>query len=89
MKTVAHEIGHIFHLKHCQKYACLMNGSNSLPEADTKPLWLCPECLQKFTWHLGYDVTERFQALRKFYVENGFKSEANFMSKSIVLCGSN
>jgi len=27
--TLVHEIGHMFGLKHCVYYECLMNGSNS------------------------------------------------------------
>jgi archaemetzincin len=84
MRTVAHELCHILQIKHCQKYACLMNGSNSLEEADKRPLWLCPGCLRKLTWHLGYDADESFQSLQKFYDETGFRTEFEFISKSAV-----
>ncbi|KAL1771344.1 archaemetzincin-2 isoform X1 [Sigmodon hispidus] len=44
-KTLTHEIGHIFGLRHCQWLACLMQGSNHLEESDRPPLNLCPICL--------------------------------------------
>jgi archaemetzincin len=36
-KVLLHEIGHLFNLKHCKYYRCLMNGSNSLEESERKP----------------------------------------------------
>ncbi|MEM6300068.1 MAG: archaemetzincin, partial [Bacteroidota bacterium] len=33
-KTAAHEIGHIFSIRHCQDFACVMAGSNNRPELD-------------------------------------------------------
>jgi len=85
MKTVAHEVGHITHIKHCQKYACLMNGSNSFPEADKRPIWLCPACLYKLTWYLDYDVADRFDYLYNFYLKNGFGREAHFIKNSLKI----
>jgi archaemetzincin len=83
MKTVAHELGHISHIKHCQKHACLMNGSNSLAEADKRPIWLCPACLYKLTWFLGYEVEERYNNLHNFYLRFGLEKEALFIEKSL------
>lgn len=37
-----------------------MNGSNSLPESDSKPLHLCPVCLRKLCWNLRVDPVRRF-----------------------------
>lgn len=36
-KVMCHELGHLFNMRHCIYYSCLMNGSNSLEEASTKP----------------------------------------------------
>ncbi|XP_077709825.1 archaemetzincin-2 isoform X2 [Canis aureus] len=62
-KTLTHEIGHIFGLRHCQWLACLMQGSNHLEEADRRPLNLCPICLRKLQCAIGFNIIERYQAL--------------------------
>ncbi|XP_072795574.1 archaemetzincin-2 isoform X2 [Vicugna pacos] len=62
-KTLTHEIGHIFGLRHCQWLACLMQGSNHLEEADRRPLNLCPICLRKLQSAVGFSIEERYKAL--------------------------
>ncbi|EAW89047.1 archaemetzincin-2 isoform X2 [Homo sapiens] len=62
-KTLTHEIGHIFGLRHCQWLACLMQGSNHLEEADRRPLNLCPICLHKLQCAVGFSIVERYKAL--------------------------
>ncbi|XP_047564602.1 archaemetzincin-2 isoform X1 [Lutra lutra] len=62
-KTLTHEIGHIFGLRHCQWLACLMQGSNHLEEADRRPLNLCPICLRKLQCAVGFNIIDRYQAL--------------------------
>merc|ERR1719504_635066 len=48
LKTMLHEIGHMFGLKHCTWYNCLMRGSNGEGvEHQLNPLYLCPVCLRK------------------------------------------
>ena len=47
IKVLVHEIGHLFGLKHCVYFECIMNGSNNLDESDEKPVYLCPICLHK------------------------------------------
>src|SRR3712207_7363776 len=34
LKIAAHETGHMFSVRHCTKYECVMNGSNHLGETD-------------------------------------------------------
>ena len=82
MRTATHELGHMFSLKHCIEYKCLMNGSNSLSEADTKPLWLCPNCLAKISWCTQYDILERYDNLIEFFGELGFVEESKFLKES-------
>ncbi|XP_015360334.1 archaemetzincin-2 isoform X1 [Marmota marmota marmota] len=62
-KTLSHEIGHIFGLRHCQWLTCLMQGSNHLEEADRRPLNLCPICLRKLQCAIGFNIAERYKAL--------------------------
>lgn len=65
-KTLTHEIGHIFGLRHCQWLTCLMQGSNHLEEADRRPLNLCPICLRKLQCAIGFNIAERYKALVKW-----------------------
>ncbi|XP_054987031.1 archaemetzincin-2 [Sorex araneus] len=65
-KTLTHEIGHIFGLRHCQWLACLMQGSNHLEEADRRPPNLCPICLRKLQCALGFRIVERYEALARW-----------------------
>ena len=47
-----HEIGHLFHIKHCIWFECMMNGSNSMEESDDKPMHFCPICQHKIFFAL-------------------------------------
>jgi archaemetzincin len=80
-KVAAHEIGHVFGLAHCQTYACCMNGSNLLPEADRRPIHLCPECLEKLEHHLGFDRGLRYRKLAPIYRKLGWEKEAEFAAR--------
>ena len=46
LKEAIHELGHTFGLFHCQNH-CVMQFSNSLMEADNKPIRFCNNCLKK------------------------------------------
>jgi len=64
-----------------------MNGSNHLQESDTRPLNLCPVCLRKLHFSIGYDVVERYRSLLQFHNDFGFGQEARWVSdrlKSIL-----
>jgi archaemetzincin len=87
LKVLVHETGHMFGVHHCQTYECVMNGSNNLPESDRAPLWLCPECLKKFRWNIGFDVVERYKALQKFYKAHDMADEAEWVEKRLKECG--
>ena len=83
LATAAHETGHMFSIEHCVFYECLMCGSNSLEEADRRPLCLCPQCLAKLCYATGADPEKRFQALIDFGQARGLKEEADFWQKSL------
>jgi archaemetzincin len=83
-KVLAHETGHMFGIKHCVYYACLMNGSNSMPETDAQPLHLCPVCLRKLQWSVGFDAIKRYRLLHTLCVEGGFEEEARWLAREIV-----
>ena len=61
--TLTHEICHTFGIKHCIYYICLMNGYNSLEEAEKQTLYECPVCLRKLQYSIGFDPLERYKKL--------------------------
>lgn len=82
-KVAVHETGHMFGLWHCTAYECGMNGSNHLAEMDARPLWFCPECLQKLWWACRVDPAERFRKLIAFAERHGLQREAAFWRRSL------
>jgi len=82
-RVLAHETGHMFSLAHCIYFQCLMNGSNHLQESDARPLSLCPVCLRKLQFSIGFDVVDRYQKLLDFYKGVGFENEAGWVSKRL------
>ena len=58
-----------------------MNGSNHLAESDRRPLHLCPVCLRKLQWSIGFDVLERYRALERIDRALGFVDEANWLRR--------
>lgn len=71
LKLMSHEFGHILCMRHCVEYRCLMNGSNSLEEADARPMNVCPIDLRKLQWNLGFDVETRYNRLERFFQVHG------------------
>jgi archaemetzincin len=87
IKVGTHETGHMFSMEHCIRYECNMCGSNSLPEADRCPVWLCPECLAKLCYVTGADPVKRYQCLAAFCKTQGLKTEQEFFEKSLEVLG--
>jgi archaemetzincin len=83
--TAVHEAGHLFGLAHCQEALCVMNGANTLEEADQWPLEPCPLCLRKLQWRFGFDVRKRFQQLRALHADAGSQEEAARCAKALEL----
>ena len=79
MKVLTHETGHMFGLAHCIYFSCLMNGSNHLQESDRRPLHLCPVCLRKLQFSVGFDVVKQYQALAQFDEMAGLDDEARWL----------
>ncbi len=67
LKTASHETGHMFSIKHCSRYHCIMNGSNHIDEADAKPTAFCPDCLEKFCWNFEVDPIVYFKRMKTFW----------------------
>lgn len=85
IKTSSHEIGHMFSVRHCTRAVCVMNGSNSLAEADTRPNRLCTECLHKLHWNLGFDVRQRLVALDSFFLQHQLKRDYQLTDRDRAL----
>ena len=85
LKIACHETGHMFSIRHCTAYECLMGGTNSLPETDSKPLWMCPECLQKVLWATPATATHRLNSQAKFCRSRGLEQEANFFQQCLAV----
>jgi len=81
LKVMVHEIGHMFGMSHCVHYNCIMNGSNGLEEEDASPFHLCPVCLRKLHFSIGFDVFERYRKLKQFFEEQGLAQEAEWTNQ--------
>ena len=79
-KVMAHETCHMFGLYHCIYFHCIMNGSNHLGESDARPIHLCPVCLRKLYYSLGFEVLDRYRGLAEFYEKVGFDEEARWIA---------
>lgn len=79
-KVLVHEMAHMFGLDHCIFFRCVMNGSNHLAESDARPLNLCPVCLRKLRYSIGFHVVHRYEGLLRFYQEAGFEGDARWVA---------
>lgn len=82
-KVLAHEVCHMFGLYHCIYYQCCMNGSNHLKESDSRPIHLCPVCLRKLYYSIGFDIITRYHELSKFYEKSGFGNEVRWLDNRL------
>ena len=81
LKIAAHETGHMFSMRHCSKWECLMSGTNHLAETDSRPIDACPECTAKICWLTDTDQAERYAKLADFCRKNGLTKEAEEFSR--------
>lgn len=81
--VMTHELGHIPGMGHCVFYKCLMCGSNSLKESDSRPAFLCPLCLDKLKWNLKFDTLPRYRKLEAFFKEREMDDEADLIRKRL------
>ena len=83
-KVLAHETAHMFGLRHCIYFKCVVNGSNHLKESDSRPLHLCPVCLRKLQHSIGFDVVDRYRALLRFYQKIDFDNDVQWIAKRLT-----
>ena len=87
IKVATHETGHMFSIAHCIKYRCNMQGSNSLEESDSQPLFLCPECHAKIVYASGCLPTERFKKLIEFCEQHELEEQKEYFERALALLG--
>lgn len=78
-KVLTHETGHMFGLQHCIFFQCGLCGSNHLQESDARPIHLCPVCLRKLQYNMGFDPVARYRKLKAFYRKYGLAPEAKWV----------
>ena len=77
-KTMAHEVTHIFGLRHCIYYSCIMNGNNGTEFA---PLHLCPICLRKLQSAAAFDIYKRYRNMERYYARHGWGALEEFVQQ--------
>jgi len=88
LKISMHEIGHMFSMRHCTKYECLMSGTNHLEETDRRPLEPCPECVAKVSWAMNYPLADRYKNLAAFWKKLGRTTDhRQMLDMAGALCG--
>jgi len=83
LKIAVHETGHMFSIKHCTSYRCVMAGNNGLAELDRTPLQFCPDDLAKLLWATGDDARARLTRMQAFFAREGLEDEADFSTRAI------
>lgn len=53
-------------MHHCTFFACLMNESSNVYEAEKQPFFLCPVCLRKLQKFLQFSVLTRYHAIKDY-----------------------
>jgi len=64
-----------------------MNGSSQLDEADRKPFALCPLCLRKLSFYLGFEGQEmfRYQELKGIFQLMNYNDEDKNFTREIKM----
>lgn len=75
LRVLAHEIAHMFGLRHCAHFTCIMNPTAGLEHLDRLPLHLCPVCLRKLWAVSELSLSERWVQLAALCGELGLVEE--------------
>lgn len=84
-KLITHEAVHMLGVLHCCYYRCLMNGSSSLDEVDSKPPYLCGMCLKKLHLALGFDPLERYVKLASAWASADREDVSKWYSARVAI----
>ncbi len=83
LTVAAHEFGHVLSMRHCTEFRCLMNGTNSLEDADRHPQHLCPVCARKAQHALQFHRQDRYARLQYFYEKYRMPAEVDFVERRL------
>merc|ERR1711953_1360716 len=81
----------MFGLLHCTWYNCLMRGTHGNgAEHQMNCLHLCPVCLRKLHWNIGFDIPDRYTRLLDIYKAHErehelFLRECRFLRERLVI----
>lgn len=71
VRLIAHELGHLFGLEHCDAKHCVMNHVATLRDLDNLPATMCSHGLAQLETTAGFDRARRRRQLAAFYAEHG------------------
>ncbi len=74
-KLLVHETMHLLGVGHCTYMDCCMNGSGHLQEDFRQSMFLCPIDLKKMLALFEFDLLERYEKLRAFYIKHNCVAE--------------
>ena len=80
--TLVHEVAHNFWFVHCTVNECIMNGHNSMGEAEKAPADFCPQCLSKIKQvrrPTKLDLDARYRTLAEVSRRRGLEKDAAFL----------
>ena len=84
---LTHETGHLFGIRHCIHYECLMCGCNHREEFDRRPIHLCPVCLRKLCIRREkphtIDPVARYKAMAELAHKFGWTDEVAWLHRRI------
>jgi archaemetzincin len=83
-KIVVHELGHLYGLGHCIFNRCIMMGTGHLVEDFQAPFHLCPVCLRKLQWRLGFSLLDRYRNLAESFQKMNLTKEERWTRKQIM-----
>eukprot|EP01112_Ceratiomyxa_fruticulosa_P010352 TRINITY_DN2737_c0_g2_i1.p1 TRINITY_DN2737_c0_g2~~TRINITY_DN2737_c0_g2_i1.p1 ORF type:complete len:376 (+),score=83.74 TRINITY_DN2737_c0_g2_i1:175-1302(+) len=86
MKTISHELLHMFDIEHCVYFKCLMNGTANLDEDDNAPLFVCPVDLRKLLYATKMDISvlQWYENLLTFYKQHDFDEEVEWLEERMA-----
>ncbi len=87
LRVLAHEGAHMFGLRHCFHFECLMNPTAGLEDLDRLPLHLCPVCLRKLMSVTGMSIVERWQRLVALCDELSLPDERDWFADRVRALG--
>ena len=77
-KVVSKQIVNMFSIPNVKDFKCLLNYHNSLEELSHGVFDLSPRALEKLKYAIGFDYSERFDALAEFWQKENNENEVKY-----------